>query len=1528
MFHNFRLVLLLASFLFPWLSATAEQTCVSDYPEATPGADFIDNADGTVTHKKTGLTWMRCALGQTWDGTNCSGTTQTYSWQGALDAADAWNTAGGYAGYTDWRVPTVNELRSLVETKCHSPAINAGIFPNTSQDWHWSSSPDAYGSGNAWIVDFYSGSSGASFQSFGREVRLVRGGEWFGPSDFQDQTGVTPDQQVISNSVTLDGVADGAAIGSTGASYSINEGGFTNQAGTVKRGDRIRLQVTASSKYATAIQASLKAGDLEKEFTVTTKAEAQTCNLAAPASTPTSAFTDNHDGTVTHKKTGLTWMRCVLGHTWDGTGCVGSIDIHTWASALQAVDTSNHISGYAGKTDWRVPTKSELDSIMEPQCQRPAINALLFPNTYTGFHWSSSRSADSTYYAWTLDFDSGNSDGSRDYARAVRPVRGGQWSGTVDLQDQSGAALTQEVTSNVITLADIPDGTVIRITGGSYSINNGPYTSQDGTVQAGDQIRVRVISSSHYNTTVTATLTIGGVSGDFQVTTQAPPPDATPDPFSFTAVTGAALSQPVTSDPITVTGIDSPATITISGGEYSIDGGAFGSQAGTVQANQQVRVLLTSSPSYNTMLTATLTIGGVGSDFQVTTQAPPPDTTPDPFGFTAITGAGLGQAVTSDSITVTGIDAPATIAISGGEYSIDGGAFVSQAGQVQANQQVRVRLTAAADYDTTLTATLTIGGISADFQVTTQAPPPDTTPDPFSFNTVARAKPNQTVISNTITVSGINVPASISISGGSYSINGKAFTRRKGTVSAGDQVRARLTAAADYDTTVTATLTIGGVSAEFQVTTQAPPADTTPDPFGFTAVTDAGLGQPVTSNPITVTGIDAPASIAISGGEYSVNGNTFTKQAGTVRGNDQVRVRLTSAPGYNATVTATLSIGGVSGDFQVTTQAPPPDTTPDPFSFTAVTDAEPNQTVISNPITVSGIDTPAPISVGAGSYSINGTAFTHRKGTVKAGDQVRARITASADHSTTVTATITIGGVSGDFQVTTQSPPADTTPDPFSFAAVTGAALGQTVTSDPITVTGIDAPTSITISGGMYSVNGKPFTKKAGTVLADDQVQVRLTSSDQYDTAATATLTIDGFSGAFTVTTQGKPSTCDAPANWSADLPAPTPLQPAISPGKSYGQSLAATCEWLWIGAPEADFGGQKNRGAVYRWRKSATGGWEASDKPISSGAAGDLFGSALAANDAWAVVGAPKADRDDLLNIGRVYLYQRQGKTWRLATSLDSPELKNQWQFGSALALTDTWLAVGAPGSQESADSQNGDGVVYLFALQNGKWELRQTLNPARKKGRFGASLALDGDRLIVGAPATKLDRTDNRGSGSVYAYRRKDNQWILDTGFPLPDVNDHRDGQLGSALALQGDTLAVSAPMTTISEFGASYPQTGRVFLYSWNGANQDWSLSDTILQEKSANLTEEDRFGSSLALANQGQWLLVGAPGSDLSTKLQDAGRGYLYQFTGVGPGILQQFEGTRKNQGLGRSAALLPDSAFVGAHAGQVWMYRPE
>jgi len=199
----------------------------------------------------------------------------------------------------------------------------------------------------------------------------------------------------------------------------------------------------------------------------------------------------------------------------------------------------------------------------------------------------------------------------------------------------------------------------------------------------------------------------------------------------------------------------------------------------------------------------------------------------------------------------------------------------------------------------------------------------DTTPDVFGLTEQTGVAPNSLLISNAITISGINAASPLSVSGGEYSINGGKFKTAKTKITAGKTLRLQLLSSAAYNTKTSATVTIGGVTALFSVTTQDDPRlDRTPDRFSFIDQHDVALNTPLTSNAVTVSGINTPVSLHVEGGLYSIDGGEFVASDGTVKAGDSVRLRLISANRHEATTQATLSIGGVSAIFSATTAAP------------------------------------------------------------------------------------------------------------------------------------------------------------------------------------------------------------------------------------------------------------------------------------------------------------------------------------------------------------------------------------------------------------------------------------------------------------------------------------------------------------------------------------------------------------------------------------------------------------------------------
>lgn len=176
---RYRLWITAATFWLALPAVGGTQVCKPKSVQAsTPTADFAIHRNGTVTHKLTGLVWMRCALGQKWNGKTCTGIPAAYDWQQALQAVAAFNAGAGFAGYADWRLPNIKELDSIVEVQCSMPSINLHVFPGTPASRFWSGTFDTRHPKNyALFVDFMDGYGDDGRASFAYSVRLVRGGQ-------------------------------------------------------------------------------------------------------------------------------------------------------------------------------------------------------------------------------------------------------------------------------------------------------------------------------------------------------------------------------------------------------------------------------------------------------------------------------------------------------------------------------------------------------------------------------------------------------------------------------------------------------------------------------------------------------------------------------------------------------------------------------------------------------------------------------------------------------------------------------------------------------------------------------------------------------------------------------------------------------------------------------------------------------------------------------------------------------------------------------------------------------------------------------------------------------------------------------------------------------------------------------------------------------------------------------------------------------------------------------------------------------
>ena len=118
---------------------------------------------------------MRCSLGQTWANGTCGGAVATLTWAEAQSAAQAVNKRGQYF-YSDWRLPQLPELASIIERQCKNPRINLGIFPLTPAERYWSATTREAGATEAFAFALSFGPDGVKYDSKEEhhDVRLVR----------------------------------------------------------------------------------------------------------------------------------------------------------------------------------------------------------------------------------------------------------------------------------------------------------------------------------------------------------------------------------------------------------------------------------------------------------------------------------------------------------------------------------------------------------------------------------------------------------------------------------------------------------------------------------------------------------------------------------------------------------------------------------------------------------------------------------------------------------------------------------------------------------------------------------------------------------------------------------------------------------------------------------------------------------------------------------------------------------------------------------------------------------------------------------------------------------------------------------------------------------------------------------------------------------------------------------------------------------------------------------------------------------
>lgn len=238
----------------------------------------------------------------------------------------------------------------------------------------------------------------------------------------------------------------------------------------------------------------------------------------------------------------------------------------------------------------------------------------------------------------------------------------------------------------------------------------------------------------------------------------------------------------------------------------------------------------------------------------------------------------------------------------------------------------------------------------------------------------------------------------------------------------------------------------------------------------------------------------------------------------------------------------------------------------------------------------------------------------------------------------------------------------------------------------------------------------------------------------------------------------------------------------------------------------------------------------------------GDRFAQAIAVDDDHLILG-DTGDREN----GQVHIYDRTGGALTLEATLTAPDgTKN---MGEALALQGSTLVVGAPSTDVDGSFAAGVALVYE-EISDGTWEHVETLASPDPGGieRYGSSLALEADLLVVGEPEDEVPGEWD-SNGAVHIYEHDGSGYALDHSLFPPDDPDRE--RFGFTLGLHDGTLLVGAP--------EDETEAGEGAIYVYDPAADGWEEADRLVPP-----AESEARAFARAMAVDDGTLVVGAPG----------------------------------------------------------------
>jgi choice-of-anchor B domain-containing protein len=282
---------------------------------------------------------------------------------------------------------------------------------------------------------------------------------------------------------------------------------------------------------------------------------------------------------------------------------------------------------------------------------------------------------------------------------------------------------------------------------------------------------------------------------------------------------------------------------------------------------------------------------------------------------------------------------------------------------------------------------------------------------------------------------------------------------------------------------------------------------------------------------------------------------------------------------------------------------------------------------------------------------------------------------------------------------------------------------------------------------------------------------------------------------------------------------------PDTAADQRFGNALAIAGNTLLVGVP----GAEQSRGAVIAYRRGSNAAtWSEAGRLTGTGLSdGDSFGSAIARSGDAVLIGAPGPTAALFSQArgraGQAFVFRRGADgSWSEEAKLAVTDEERLRGLGNVVAIAGTDAYLSNPTAEQAS------GVVYHFRREAGGWTFagRITAATPQRSSFFGASIAVDGNEMAVGAPFS------NQGGGAVHILTRDaSGSWTA-----APPMTTEAVGlgtQLGTSVALSNGVAVAGAPSADFFE--------GKAILYTRRGASGPYVETATLIDRTPPQLAE---------------------------------------------------------------------------------------